>query len=252
MRANYLFIVLSFFCVTQSVNADPVHIAAAANLQSVLSKSLIPVFTKQTEISVVPTFGATKLLATQLENGAPFDVFIAADTKTVNQLAAKKLVLPQTEHVYAIGRLVLWSRHDASDHPKHLEDLSDLKYATIAIANPKLAPYGLAAQQSFAHANMTASVSTRLVQAENITQTLQYAKSGNADVALTALSLVINDKADPYVIIPDAYHAPIAQSLAVTTSSHNAAANQFAAFLLSPQAAVIWKQYGYELPGKTH
>ena len=121
----------------------------------------------------------------------------------------------------------------------------------IAIANPALAPYGLAAQQAFAKAGLTQTVAARLVTAENIGQALQYAQSGNADVALTALSLVVDDRTDPYVIVPDNLHAPIAQSVGlVKASAQQALARQFIAFLTSKAAAPIWKRYGYELPRK--
>ena len=145
----------------------------------------------------------------------------------------------------------MWTAHTAAHHPRRLQDLADPAYAKIAIADPKLAPYGLAARQSFAKLNLTASVMPRLLVAKNIGEALQYARSGNADVSLTALSLVIDDKADPYVIVPDKLHAPIAQSLAIVkASSEPTLARLFAAFLTGKAAAPIWKQYGYELPHK--
>lgn len=230
-------------------HADPLRVAAAANLQKVFAEALLPAFTKKTGVPVTPTYGATKALATQIENGAPVDVFVAADTVTVQKLAGERMVIAGTVHPYAIGRLVLWTRRDAARHPRRLQDLADPGYAHVAIANPKTAPYGLAAQQAFAHDGLTASVTPRLVQAENIGQALQYAQSGNADAALTALSLVIEDKIDPYVIVPDGEHAPITQSLGlVRTTTHTTQALQFIAFLTGKDAAKIWKQYGYELP----
>jgi molybdate transport system substrate-binding protein len=226
-------------------------VAAAANLQKVMTEALIPAFQRQTGATVTPTFGSTKLLATQLQNGAPEDVFVSADTATTDNLATQGLLDPASTRVYAIGRLVVWSRADAAHHPRRLQDLADPAYAKIAVANPALAPYGLAAQQSFDKAGLTASVTPRLVVAENIGQCLQFAQSGNADVALTALALVVDDKADPYIIVPDKLHAPIAQSLGVVkASTQTALARQFAAFLTGKAAAPIWKRYGYELPHK--
>ncbi len=124
-------------------------------------------------------------------------------------------------------------------------------YAHIAIANPKTAPYGLAAQEAFAKLGLTAGVAPRLVQAENIGQALQFAQSGNADVALTALSLVVDDKDDPYVVVDDKLHAPITQSLGlVRTTTQTTQAFQFIDFLTGKDAAKIWKHYGYSLPTK--
>jgi len=242
---------LLLLMTASTLRADALRVAAAANLQKVFAQALIPAFEKKTGVTVTPTFGSTKLLATQLGQGAPFDVFVAADTATVDKLAAQGLLDASTKRVYALGRLVLWTRRDAKHHPRRIQDLADPAYARIAIANPALAPYGLAAQQSLFHAGLTASVAPRLVQGDNIGQALQYAQSGNAAVALTALSLVIDDHADPYVVVPDSLHAPIAQSAAlVKASSHAPLARRFLAFLTSQEAAAVWKRYGYGLPRK--
>ena len=250
MRVKLL-AVLALTLLAPVVRAAELKIAAAANLQKVMTEALIPAFQKKTGVTVTPTFGATTLLATQLRNGAPVDVFVSADTATTDLLAAQGFLVPDTRRVYAIGRLVLWTRQEAAHHPRRLQDLADPAYAHIAVADPKLAPYGLAAEQSFATLNLTASVAPRLLVAKNIGEALQYARSGNADVSLTALSLVIDDKADPYVIVPDKLHAPIAQSLGIVkASTQPARAQQFTAFLTGKDAAPLWKRYGYELPRK--
>lgn len=252
IRYPQIIIALGTLLLTSGhVRADAPHlnIAAAANLQKVLTEALLPAFQAKTGITVTPTFGSTKLLATQIRHGAPVDVFVAADTQTVDKLAASHALIASTERVYAIGRLVMWTRKDAPRHPRKIEDLGDAAYARIAIANPLLAPYGMAARQSFERAGLAGRIDARIVQAENIAQCLQYAKSGNADVALTALSLVIEDKADPYVIVPDKLHAPLTQSAAVVSNSRQPArATQFIAFLTGKEAAPIWKRYGYLLP----
>ena len=240
---------LSLLAVTVTAHADPLRVSAAANLQKVFTEALIPAFTKQTGVAVAPTFGATKQLAVQIENGAPIDVFVAADTATPQKLLGEKLLAVGTVQPYAIGQLVVWSRRDAAHHPATVQDLSSPLYAKIAFANPQTAPYGLAAQQAFARTGGTAAVSPKLVQAENIGQALQFAQSGNADVCLTALSLVIEDKTDPYFIVPDSLHDPITQSLGlVSRTTMTTQALQFIDFLTGPDAAKIWKHYGYTLP----
>ncbi len=249
---GWCWLTLSFWglCVSApGAHAQTLRVAAAANLQKVLTEALIPAFHKRTGALVTPTFGSTKLLATQLQNGAPEDVFLSADTETVAQLARSGTLVAGSTRVYAVGRLVLWARRDAKDHPHAIGDLASPVYAKIALANPALAPYGLAAQQSLAKARLTALVAPRLVLAENIGQALQYAQSGNADVALTALSLVIADTADPYVVIPDTLHAPIAQSAGLVKGSSQATLGaKFLAYLTSKATAPIWKRYGYTLP----
>lgn len=243
---------LALFAVSLvPAHADPVtlRVAAAANLKSVFEETLLPAFEKKTGTKVLPTYGATRLLSAQIENGAPVDVFVAADTETVQKLAGEKLLIASTVRPYAVGKLVLWSRRDSPRHPARLEDLASPAYAKIAIANPRTAPYGQAAQQAFARAGLTASVTPRLVQAENIGQALQFAQSGNADVALTALSLVIEDKTNPYVIVPDTLHDPLTQSAGlVRTTTHTTQALQFLDFLVSKDAARLWKRFGYDLP----
>lgn len=256
VRTRFTLIVL-LAALALPTQADPIRVAAAANLQKVFTEAFIPAFTKKTGIEVTATYGATKALATQIENGAPVDVFVAADTVTVQKLADERLLVASTVHPYAVGQLVLWSRKDAARHPARLADLSDPAYAKIAIANPKTAPYGLAAEQAFAKAGLTPGINPRIVQAENIGQALQFAQSGNADVSLTALSLVIEDKTDPYVIVPESLHAPITQSLGlVKTTTHTTQALQWIDYLTGKDAAKIWKRYGYQLPkadtGKKH
>lgn len=174
---------------------------------------------------------------------------MSADTETVQELAATGIVDPASVAPYAVGKLVIWSRKDAVHHPKSVKELADPAYIKIAIANPKVAPYGLAADQALQAAGIYDVVQPRLVQAENISQCLQYAQSGNADVALTALSLVIDDTTDPYVIVPAKLHEPILQSLGLIKSSAKLdEARQFTQYLLSRETAKIWKQYGYDLP----
>ena len=251
MRVKFLPALFLTTVLCLPTQADPLRVSAAANLQKIFTEALIPAFTKKTGVAVSPTFGATKLLATQIENGAPVDVFVAADTVTPQKLLTEKLLVIGTVQPYAVGQLVVWSRHDAAHHPANIQDLASPVYAKISYANPKTAPYGLAAQQAFSKTGETAAIAPRLVQAENIGQALQFAQSGNADVALTALSLVIEDKTDPYFIVPDKLHDPITQSLGlVKTTTQTTQALQFIDFLTGKDAAKIWKKYGYTLPGK--
>ena len=249
MRVKFWAVVAFMAVIGVPAHADPLRVSAAANLQKVFTEALLPAFTKKTGVPVVPTFGATKQLAVQIEQGAPIDVFVAADTVTPQKLLAEKLLAVGTVQPYAIGQLVVWSRKDAAHHPSKVQDLAGPAYAKIAFANPKTAPYGLAAQQVFVRTGLTAAVTPKLVQAENINQALQFAQSGNANVCLTALSLVIEDKTDPYFVVPDTLHDPITQSLGlVSRTTMTTQALQLIDYLTGPDAAKIWKRYGYTLP----
>ncbi len=249
VKFSLVLVLMAALCVPGHAAPEPLRVAAAANLQRVFTDALLPAFTKKTGIVVLPTYGATKLLAAQIENGAPIDVFVAADTQTPQKLLAEKLLVRGTVKPYAVGQLVLWTRRDARAHPATLQDLAQPAYTKIAYANPKTAPYGLAASEALTNSGVAAAVTPKLVQAENIGQALQYAQSGNADASLTALSLVIDDKTDPYVIVPERLHAPIIQCFGlVSTTTQTTSALAFMDYLRSGDAAKIWKRYGYTLP----
>lgn len=236
---------------TRVVRADApsVTIAAAANLEVVMTRRLIPEFTKETGIAVMPTYGATGLLAKQMEMAAPYDVFVSADTATVDQLVKERVLDGATEQPYAVGQLVLWARSDAPVLPKSIDDVTNALVTHIAVANPKTAPYGTGAIESLANAKLLNAVTSKIVYSANIQEALKFAQTGNADLAFTALSLVAADKSGVYVIIPAKLHAPIVQSVALRPSASDAA-HKFEAFLLSKQAKPIWAAYGYLSPGR--
>jgi molybdate transport system substrate-binding protein len=228
-----------------------ITVAAAANLQNVFDKVLIGEFEAKNHCKVVVTYGATKLLALQVQNGQPDDAFVAADTATIEKLAKSGLVDATTVREYAIGKLVVWSRADSANHPRGIADLARPAYGRISIANPDTAPYGRAAVEALTASQVLPGAQAKVVQAENIAQALEFAQTGNADVALTALSLVIDDHKDPYIVVPEKLHAPIAQNAAVvSTSQHKTLAAAFVGFLAGRDTRKTWLQYGYSVPGK--
>ena len=218
-------------------------VSAAANLADVLPP-LLDAFQEQTGIRVQVNYGNTAQLAAQIERGAPVDLFLAADRQHVETLAAKGLVLPDTVRVYARGRLVLWWRADSGLALSSLEDLQSASVRRIAIANPDQAPYGAAARQALQRLGLWEALQPRLVIAENIQQAFQYARSGNADVAFTALSLVVNESGQRLEVARELYE-PIDQ---VKGTPREAAARRLADYLAGPEAAALWQRYGYELP----
>jgi molybdenum ABC transporter molybdate-binding protein len=182
---------------------------------------------------------ASGVIARQIENGAPYDVYLSANKAYVTELAASKHVEPASVSVYARGRLGLWSAN------ARLSSLADLaKVTRVAIANPQHAPYGAAARQALERAGLWSALESRIVMGENVRQALQFAESGNADAVLTAWSLV---KEKHGLLVSDSLHDPIDQAGGIVASSRNAAlAQRFMAFLKSRQGAVLLQRYGFQ------
>lgn len=247
---------LAVFCLfligwvpaVQARQSQPIlRVAAAADLSKAF-KEVADAYQRETGQLVKLTFGATGQLTQQIEHGAPFDVFAAANESYIADLDKQDLLLPDTRQVYAIGRLALWTRKGGPPCPRSLADLTQPRYAHIAIANPKVAPYGKAAQEALEAARLWDTLQSRLVYGENIQQTLQFAQSGNADVALISLSLA-KDSGGSTVLVPEKLYTPLRQALAVVKStSQPEAARRFAAFVAGPKGRAILKKYNFALP----
>ena len=223
-------------------------ISAAANLRKACER-LESEFEASTGIPMLFNFGSTGKLAAQIEQGAPVDLLVAADTATPRRLESLDLTLPGSFAVYARGRLALWWRADSSLDFGGLEDLARPEVKRIAIADPRLAPYGLAAEQALRAAGIWERVLPRLVFAENIAQALQYAEMGNVESALVARSLCAEGQGR-WILIPAGWHEPLDQALVLISGSPRAReAQRFAAFLLGPEGQRILQSFGYEAPG---
>lgn len=222
-------------------------IAAASNLTDALA-DIGPRFTSKTGIRVVFSFGATADLARQIENGAPFDVFLAADTAHVKQLESKGLLTPGTNAVYARGRLVVWL--PSSSHLKltRIQDITTREFERIAIAKPDVAPYGQAAVECLRSLGIWNEIEPRVVYAQNVSQAKQYAGTGNAEVAFIPLALVKPGEGN-YLEVDEGTHSPIDQALGVIKDSRaQTAARQFADFLLSNEGQELLEKKGYRRP----
>lgn len=224
-------------------------VAAAANMQPALS-AIGKAYEQQTGQTVVFTYGASGNLAKQVEQGAPIDLFIAANVGFVDELEQKGLILPDTKAVYAAGRAVLATATKSGVKVTRLEDLLDPAVKHVAIANPDTAPYGLAAKQALTRAGLWEKVQPKLVYGESIGQTLQFVQTGNADAGILALSLAMTPDLS-YALIDPGLYAPLDQALAVVKGSkQEKAARTFTAFLLGPEGRRILEQQGYGLPGR--
>ncbi len=235
---------------------EPVLVFAASDLRDALA-DLAQRYRAGGGDSLVLVFGSTGELTTQIMNGAPADVFFAANAKAIDDLAGKGLVIDSTRSVYAIGRLVVIARcaaalYDslASACPKlTLQDLAAARVQTVAIADPSHAPYGLAAKQALERADLWSRVHPKIVMGANISQAEQFVATGNADAGVIALSLVLRTPGRAYTLVDSALHDPLRQTVAViANSARRDAAVRFLNFLDTGEATAIMQQYGFTVP----
>lgn len=205
--------------------------------------------------SVVLVFGSTGDLGAQIANGAPADVFFAANAAAIDSLAAHRQIVDSTRAIYAIGRLALIAKcapaatATATCDTLALADLAKPAVRTIAIADPAHAPYGLAAKQALERAGLWSRVERKLVMGANISQAEQFVATGNADAGLVALSLVLRDSTRRYTLVDSALHAPLRQTVAVIASSrHPEHAIGFVRFLRGADGQPVMRRYGFTAP----
>jgi len=228
---------------------EEVLVAAAADL-SVAFQDIGKLFEQETGIKVTFTFGSTGQLAQQIEQGAPVDLFAAANIAFIEELDRQGLILPDTKARYARGRLTLWMRADSRLRIERLEDLGHPDVQRIAIAHPDHAPYGMAAREALQVVSVWQTVQPKLVLGENIRQALQFAETGNVDVAILALSLSLQSTGR-WTVVPQELHQPIDQALAIMKGTRQErSARRFAAFINGPQGRPLMRTYGFTLPGE--
>jgi molybdate transport system substrate-binding protein len=247
-------VALLFVSAVTATSAQPLTVAAAADLQFAM-KDLSSRFEKQTGIKIQATYGSSGNFATQIESGAPFDLFFSADLQYPEKLAKDGFALPDTLYRYAIGRLVLWVPNGSKiDVNKGLAVLTDPNIRKIAIANPQHAPYGRAAVAALKSTGIYDKVEAKFVLGENISQTAQFVESGNADAGLIALSLAISPAMKTrgrYVEVPQNAYPPIEQAaIVVKASRQGEAAAKFLAFLKTDEARGVLRSYGFSDPQK--
>ena len=238
--------------VATTVHAEKITIAAAADLKFAMDE-IVTGFNKNhagDEVQVV--YGSSGKFHTQIQQGAPYDLYFSADIAYPRELAKQGQAASEVKP-YAVGRIVLWSANmDATKMT--LASLADPKITKIAIANPKHAPYGKRAEEALRSAGLWDKVQPKLVFGENISQTAQYVQSGNAQVGIIALSLVLNPelaKKGGYYLIPDNMHNPLEQGYIITKRGANKPlAKQFADYMGSKQARGVMTKYGFRAPGR--
>jgi molybdate transport system substrate-binding protein len=226
-----------------------VHVLAAADLQPVLP-ALAEAFGRASGIKLAMSFGSSATLATQILNGDPADLFLAADASFPQKVVAAGLADTSEPVPYARGTLVLWARKDSPLQPLTLDTLRQGKFASLAIANPDHAPYGRAAVAALTWMKLYDQVKPKIVQAENIAQTAQFVESGNAQVgliSLTSASTAHMREVGAFVRVPaEAYPAILQCAVAMKKSQHSADAHAFLDWLRSPAVQQSLPQYGLD------
>ena len=232
---------------TLTVQAAGVSVAVAANFTAPM-KAIAAEFTKDTGQRVTLSFGSSGNFYAQIKNGAPFDVFLSADEQTPAKLDQEGMTVAGSRFTYAIGTLVLWSA-DARLIDAKGEVLRRGDFNKLAIANPKLAPYGKAAIETLTSMGLLDGLRGKLVQGEDIAQTQQFVTSGNAQLGFVALSQVMKDgrlTGGSAWIVPGNRYSPIRQDAVILASGKNKpAAAALLNYLKGDKARAIIKSYGY-------
>ncbi len=254
MRATALRLTLKSLAVATAfsasgVFADEVHVAVAANFTAPI-QAIAKDFEKDTGHKLVASFGATGQFYTQIKNGAPFEVFLAADDTTPARLESEHEIVQGSRFTYAIGTLALWSaKTDYVDGNGQV--LRSGQFEHLSIANPKAAPYGLAATQVLDKLGLTEAIKPKIVEGQSIAQAYQFVSSGNAELGFVALSQVYKDgklTGGSAWIVPANLHEPIRQDAVILNKGKDSvAAKALLDYLKGPKAAAVIQSYGYQL-----
>lgn len=242
---------IGLLLATTLAQAEPLTVAIAANLKYVFDDLAVE-FKKETGIETQSVLNASGKIATQVRNGAPYDVFMSADMEFPEGLY-KDGYATTPPKPYAYGLLVLWTQKDV-DLGKGVAGLAEASVGKVAIANPKVAPFGRQALKALEYYKVRAAVEPKLVYGENITQVSQYVDSKAADVGFSAKSIVIAPETagkGKWVDVPAESYEPIAQGVVILkhgSETNGEAARKFYGFVLSSKARDIFAKYGYKLP----
>lgn len=227
-------------------------IAAASDLQFALKQVVRDFEAQEPGARVHLVFGSSGKLSTQIRQGAPFDLFFSADLSYAQALVDQGLTVGGV-HPYATGRLVLWSARE-NVSTLTLADLGAKRYACIAIANPRHAPYGQRAAEALRASGVWEAIQDRLVYGENVSQTAQFVRSGNAQVGIVALSLVLDPALEDigsHALIPQTLHQPLEQGhVLLRRAASKPVAQRFLRHLEGPAARAILAAYGFEIQGR--
>ncbi|MEO5739579.1 MAG: molybdate ABC transporter substrate-binding protein [Vicinamibacterales bacterium] len=234
----------------QAPPSAPLMVFAASDLGPPFAQ-IVPLFESQTPTHVTLVLGSTGMLAQQIRNGAPADVFFAANESFIKDLTAEKLTLPGTNALYARGRIATATLKSNGIRINNLADLADARIRRIAIANPQHAPYGLAAKQALQAAGLWTTLEPKLVFGENVQQAVQFVRSGSAEAGIVARS-VVNTSDLEWKLVDDTLHTPLDQGASVMARTKQPAASRsFIAFVNGVQGRLVMRQFGFLLPAES-
>lgn len=237
---------------TMITQGQELTVAAASDLASCLPRINESFQKSHPGANLKVSFGSSGNFAAQIRNGAPFEVFLSADSGYPRELAKAGLAAPETLAVYAHGQIALWTASEKLDLTAGLKSLAGPAIRRLAIANPDHAPYGRAAKAALQHEHLWEEVQPRLVTGENISQAAQFVQTGNADAGIVALSLLRGPglvRIGTYQVIPPEDYPPMEQAAIVTKAGMgNPLARRYIDFLRSKEAAEILAQFGFQQP----
>ncbi|MFZ3019287.1 MAG: molybdate ABC transporter substrate-binding protein [Gallionella sp.] len=250
LRGRVAAVLMSFGLMSAPACAGEVRAAVASNFSAPMER-IAALFQQESGHTVKVSLGSSGKFYTQIKGGAPFDVFLSADETIPKRLEQEGLAVGGSRFVYALGRLALWSAQPGFVDAKGAV-LNRNGYNRLAIADPRLAPYGVAAKETLEKLTMWNAMQRKLVKGENITQTWQFVATENAELGFVALSQIMQDgkvTEGSYWLVPAEMHKPIRQGAALLSGAKDqAAARAFLAFLKSSKAAAVMRGFGYELP----
>jgi len=245
--AALLSVVLALVLITTPALAAGVKVAVAANFTEP-AKVIAARFKARTGHDATLSFGSSGQFYAQIANGAPFEVFLSADRERPEKAEAEGLAVAGSRFTYAVGRLVLYSKTPGRVDAKGAV-LKAGRFNKIAIADPKTAPYGVAAVETMRKLGVYETLAPRLVQGASITQAYQFVDTGAAELGFVALSQVVAVKGGSRWVVPATDHTPIdQQAVLLKTGANSGAARAFMSFLKGPEARAIVRKYGYEVP----
>jgi|SRR6267142_170340 len=254
MRAvlKYVLVCLAILLCSARARGQEIAVAAAADLKFAMGE-LVANFEKQTGSKVNVTYGSSGTFFSQIQNGAPFDLFFSADLEYAKKLEAGGQAEPGTLYDYAVGRIVIWTLPSVTVdvHARGMDALLDSAIQKIAIANPAHAPYGRAAVAALKRAGIYKKVEPKLVYGENISQAAQFVQSGNAQAGIIALSLAISPpmKDGKSWPVPAEMHPAIEQAAIVLKSAKNKdAARVFLEFVKNREGRATLEKFGFVIP----
>ncbi len=252
-RINIVLLLCFTLFVTSAAHAEKITVAAAADLKFAMHEVAAGFRNDYPGEEVEIIYGSSGAAYTQIQQGAPYDLYFSADIAYPQELIKRGFAASTKVTPYARGRIVLWSAtRDASKMT--LASLTDPKITRIAVANPEHAPYGKRAEEALRAAKLWNAVKSKMVYGENVTQAAQFVQTGNAQVGIISLSLAVSpelSRKGGYYLIPDNLHEPLEQGFIILKrAEHNALARQFADYMNTPAARAIMTRYGFVLPSE--